>query len=57
MPEIEFLQSGSGLDIAIHAPCAIDSGFESLEELHHLLILGCPLVDPGLTGRHYPRDR
>lgn len=36
MSEIEFLQSGPWLDIATHAPCAIDSGFESVDKLHHL---------------------
>lgn len=36
MSEIKFLQSCPGLDIATHAPCAIDSGFESVGKLHHL---------------------
>lgn len=36
MSEIEFLQSGPGINIATHLPCAIDSGFESLDRLYHL---------------------
>lgn len=44
MSEIKFLQSGPGLDIATHAPCAIDSGFGSVARLHHLCVLGCTLA-------------
>lgn len=47
MSEIKFLQSCPGLDIATHAPCAIDSGFESVDKLHHRWSWDARWLTPG----------
>lgn len=51
MSEIKFLQSCPWLDIATHAPCAIDSGFESVGKLHHLWSWGARWSNPWAQGR------
>lgn len=56
MSEIKFLQSGSGLDIASHAPCAIDRRFESVDKLYHLWFWAQNrVVDSNRTSSHWKR--